>query len=174
MSGIVHQSQVGYRTNGLSFTVQVHHLLRPVGQTAGIGIPRFKPRDPEGPGIADSHSAVTMSHSGPIGHSGPPRPTSNEVSPKTAPARPTTSGLSFSSYTNHSLAYAPCCESSPGSLRDWESHNSNRQVERLSDRGAREHERVTTVTPKLHEMRTLAQLACSSARTACQRSVILA
>lgn len=58
-------SRVGYRTNGLSSALQLHHLSSRVGQTDGIAPPgvhqRRKPMDHA---IADSHAPVTISHSG--------------------------------------------------------------------------------------------------------------
>src|SRR5579875_1972629 len=56
-------SRVGYRTNGLSSALQLHHLSSRVGQTDGIALPgvhqRRKPMDHA---IADSHTTVTISH----------------------------------------------------------------------------------------------------------------
>src|SRR5690348_4792185 len=56
-------SRVGYRTNGLSSALQLHHLSSRVGQTDGIALPgvhqRRKPMDHA---IADSHATVTISH----------------------------------------------------------------------------------------------------------------
>src|SRR5882757_8523735 len=55
--------RVGYRTNGLSSALQLHHPSSHVGQTDGIALPgvhqRRKPMDHA---IADSHAPVTISH----------------------------------------------------------------------------------------------------------------
>src|SRR5690348_14129184 len=57
--------RVGYRTNGLSSALQLHHLSSHVGQTDGIALSGVQPRrNPMDHAIADSHPAVTISHSG--------------------------------------------------------------------------------------------------------------
>src|SRR4051794_23157211 len=62
---MVDASRVGYRTNGLSSALQLHHPSSRVGQTDGIALPgvhqRRKPMDHA---IADSHATVTISHRG--------------------------------------------------------------------------------------------------------------
>src|SRR4051794_18798083 len=56
-------SRVGYRTNGLSSALQLHHLSSRVGQTDGIAPPGVhQPRKPMDHAIADSHATVTISH----------------------------------------------------------------------------------------------------------------
>src|SRR5438132_1072530 len=72
-------SRVGYRTNGLSSALQLHHLSSRVGQTDGIAPPgvhhRRKPMDHA---IADSHATVTISHRTIRSHQAPQRRASPE------------------------------------------------------------------------------------------------
>ena len=66
--------RVGYRTNGMSSALQLHHLSNRYGQTDGIAIPgvhqRRKPMDHA---ITDSHTTVTISHRMIGSHRDPPK-----------------------------------------------------------------------------------------------------
>lgn len=79
-------SRVGYRTNGLSSALQLHHLSSRVGQTDGIAPPgvhqRRKPMDHA---IADSHATVTISHSGVQESQDPPKRAMSRWSPPRTP-----------------------------------------------------------------------------------------
>src|SRR5882757_10337319 len=58
--------RVGYRTNGLSSALQLHHPSSRFGQTDGFALSGVQARrKPMDRAIADSHPNVTISHSPP-------------------------------------------------------------------------------------------------------------
>lgn len=79
-------SRVGYRTNGLSSALQLHHLSSRVGQTDGIALPGVHQRRmPMDHAIADSHATVTISHSGVQESQDPPKRAMSRWSPPRTP-----------------------------------------------------------------------------------------
>jgi hypothetical protein len=75
-------SRVGYRTNGLSSALQLHHPSSRVGQTDGIALPgSHQPRKPMDHAIADSHATVTISHMAIRRHQTPQSECNAEIPP---------------------------------------------------------------------------------------------
>src|SRR6185437_10142176 len=96
---MVDAGRVGYRTNGLSSALQLHHLSSRVGQTRGIATPGVhQPRKPMDHAIADSHATVTISHSGDQEAQVPPKSCNAEIPPKWNPpgrTEPSPDSLSY-------------------------------------------------------------------------------
>lgn len=89
-------SRVGYRTNGLSSALQLHHLSSRVGQTDGIALPGVHQRRmPMDHAIADSHATVTISHSGVQESRDPPIACNAEIPPIRGQKEPPPGSLSY-------------------------------------------------------------------------------
>jgi hypothetical protein len=89
-------SRVGYRTNGLSSALQLHHLSSRVGQTDGIALPGVHQRRmPMDHAIADSHATVTISHSGAQESRDPPIACNAEIPPIRGQKEPPPGSLSY-------------------------------------------------------------------------------
>lgn len=89
-------SRVGYRTNGLSSALQLHHPSSRVGQTDGIALPGVHQRRmPMDHAIADSHATVTISHSGEQESQDPPIACNAEIPPKRGQKEPPPGSLSY-------------------------------------------------------------------------------